>query len=332
MKKGIPSVPTDEVVQEIINEVNMHMYCDQWATCCVCDQRAPSMALPGQAQTLRFFSPEALPSSAYTVLRAPAPSGLPGVSPGPGGTTSVDTFDQALLDQYNVTLCPDIQDYFASGSAQTTKDAECLKLLLLSPRGIERTVREDGTSGLQLRVCVACQQALKRQHKKPPTFAIANKFLIGQLPDHLRPRKLDVTDDPGTTQLEFDLIRPIYLGSGWILVVHPGRKAYRASDEIKDKNAQKALSGHWYCTELDTSEVAAKMGFQGQVPLTLENVPLRAVLTGALTAEQRKRVLSSFEVRRAQVTDASAPRRVRVSPSLAPAASSDTSASSSRSA
>ena len=85
------------------------MYCDQWATCCVCDQRAPSMALPGQAQTHRFFSPEALPSSAYTVLRAPAPSGLPGVSPGPGGTISSDTYDQALLDQYNVTLCPDFQ-------------------------------------------------------------------------------------------------------------------------------------------------------------------------------------------------------------------------------
>ncbi len=45
------------------------------------------------------------------------------------------------------------------------------------------------------------------------------------------------------------------------------------------------------------------MGFQGQVPLALENVPLRAVLTGALTAEQRKRVLSSFEVRRAQVSN-----------------------------
>ncbi len=137
-------------------------------------------------------------------------------------------------------------------------------------------MREDGCPGLQLRVCKACQQALKREHKKPPTFAIANKFLIGQLPDHLRPRKLDVTDGPGTTQLEFDLIRPIY---GWILVVHPGRKAYRAS-EIKDMNAQKALSNHWYCTELDTSEVVAKMGFQGHVPLPLENAPLRAVLTG----------------------------------------------------
>ena len=45
------------------------------------------------------------------------------------------------------------------------------------------------------------------------------------------------------------------------------------------------------------------MGFQGQVPLALENVPLRAVLTGAPTAEQRKRVLSSCEVRRAQVSE-----------------------------
>jgi hypothetical protein len=65
----------------------------------------------------------------------------------------------------------------------------------------------------------------------------------------------------------------------------------------------KEVKLHMYCDqwlELDTSEVAAKMGFQGQVPLALENVPLRAVLTGALTAEQRKRVLSSFEVRRAQ--------------------------------
>ncbi len=85
--------------------------------------------------------------------------------------------------------------------------------------------------------------------------------------------------------------------------MHPGRKAFRGSDEIKDINAQKAVSGHWYCIELDTSEVATKMGFQGQVPLALDNVPLRAVLTGALTAEQRKRVLSSFEVRRAQVSD-----------------------------
>ena len=201
------------------------MYCDQWATCCVCDQRAPSVALPGQAQTHYHCSPEALPPSAYTVLRAPAPPGLPGaLMPGPGGTTSSDNYDQALLDQYDVTLYPEFQDYFASGCAKAKKDASSLKSLLLSPRGIDRIVREDGSPGLQLRVCKACQQALKREHKKPPTFAIANKFLIGQLPDHLRPRKLHVTDDPGTTQLEFDLIRPIYLGSGWILVVHPGRK------------------------------------------------------------------------------------------------------------
>jgi hypothetical protein len=50
-----------------------------------------------------------------------------------------------------------------------------------------------------------------------------------------------VTDDPGTTLLEFDLIRPIYLGSGWILVAHPGRKAYRASDDQGQECTESSL-------------------------------------------------------------------------------------------
>ena len=49
VKSGIPSVPSDEVLQGIIDEVELHMYCDQWATCCVCDQRAPSVALSALA-------------------------------------------------------------------------------------------------------------------------------------------------------------------------------------------------------------------------------------------------------------------------------------------
>jgi hypothetical protein len=99
------------------------------------DQRAPSTALPGQAQTHRLFSPEALPSSAYTVLRAPVPSGLPGVSPGPGGTTSSDNSDQALWDQYNVTLCPDIQEYVASGKRASNKRRLVPQAIaLVSPR------------------------------------------------------------------------------------------------------------------------------------------------------------------------------------------------------
>ena len=237
------------------------------------------------------------------MLRAPTPSGVPGTSvPGPEGSySSTDDYDQALLDQYNVTLSPAFKDYFASASNDVSKDAKDLSSLLLSPRGIAKSVRQDGSPGLELCVCRACFESLKRQHKKPPTFAIANKFLIGELPSHLKPRQLDVPEDAGSTQLEFDLIRPIYLGNGWILVVQPGRKAHRARDEAKEKDGQKALSGHWYCTQLDTGEVASKMGFQGHLPLALVNVPLRAVLTGALTPAQRKLVLSSFEVRRAQV-------------------------------
>jgi hypothetical protein len=141
-------------------------FCDQWATCCVCNQRAPSMALPGQrhiAPTLLKLCP-----CPRTRSSAPAPSGLPGASiPGLGGTTPADNYDQALLDQYDVSLFPDFQEYFASGSLQAKKDAECLKRLLLSPRGVERTVRKDGSAGLQLHVCAKCQQALKRQDKKP---------------------------------------------------------------------------------------------------------------------------------------------------------------------
>ena len=68
VKSGIPSVPSDEVLQGIIDEVELHMYCDQWATCCVCDQRAPSVALPGEAHTHRFFSPEALPLAGVAFL------------------------------------------------------------------------------------------------------------------------------------------------------------------------------------------------------------------------------------------------------------------------
>ncbi len=35
VKKGIPSVPSDEVVQEIINEVKLHMYCEMGHLLCV---------------------------------------------------------------------------------------------------------------------------------------------------------------------------------------------------------------------------------------------------------------------------------------------------------
>ena len=180
---------------------------------CVRPTRSKHGAARASANTSPY-SPETLPPSVYTVLRAPAPSGLPGASmPGPGGTTPADNYDQALLDQYDVTLFPDLQEYFASGSLQAKKDAECLKRLLLSPRGIERTVRADGSAGLQLRVCATCQQGLKRQHKKPPTFVIANKFLIGQ------PRSLSICNPASSTcptilaqlswnSTSFDLIRP----------------------------------------------------------------------------------------------------------------------------
>ncbi len=74
---------------------------------------------------------------------------------------------------------------------------------------------------------------------------MANHFLIGQLPKGLRPRKLEDSEDKATSEIEFDLIRPVHLGAGWILALKPGRKGYKATDPERDKDAQKAISGHW---------------------------------------------------------------------------------------
>ena len=88
-KTGIPAVPSDEVIKQITKEVHLHMFCDEWATCCVCDERAPTKALPGQSRTHYSCLPNTLPGSAYTMLRAPTPSGVPGTSvPGPEGSYS----------------------------------------------------------------------------------------------------------------------------------------------------------------------------------------------------------------------------------------------------
>jgi len=68
-KTGIPAVPSDEVIKQITKEVHLHMFCDEWATCCVCDERAPTKALPGQSRTHYSCLPNTLPGSACTICR-----------------------------------------------------------------------------------------------------------------------------------------------------------------------------------------------------------------------------------------------------------------------
>ena len=133
---GIPHGPSKDVLEAITAEVHLAMYHDEWKTCAVCDERAPSVSLPGRPDTHRLCTPHALPPSAYTTLRVPTPSGALGASaPSPGRLSSFshaeEKYDQDLLDQYNVTLH---EEYFASPSTNVLKDKRLLERLLLSPR------------------------------------------------------------------------------------------------------------------------------------------------------------------------------------------------------
>ena len=56
-----------------------------------------------------------------------------------------------------------------------------------------------------------------------------------------------------------------------------------------------------YCTELDVNLVSQKLGLRPQLPLQLQDVALRAVVTGVLTEAQKKYALAPFHVRRQQV-------------------------------
>ena len=89
--------------------------------------------------------------------------------------------------------------------------------------------------------------------------------------------------------LEFDLLRPVYMGGGWVLVCSPCGSKGRVQpleqlrQDEKSQTFQKGLSGHWYCTELDVKKVIAEARLDGKgrtVPAALEHVPLRVLLSG----------------------------------------------------
>ena len=56
-----------------------------------------------------------------------------------------------------------------------------------------------------------------------------------------------------------------------------------------------------YCTELDVNLVSQKLGLRPELPLQLQDVALRAVVTGVLTEAQKKYALAPFHERRQQV-------------------------------
>jgi hypothetical protein len=59
-----------------------------------------------------------------------------------------------------------------------------LENVLVSPRGIECYLDEDGYPGTWVSVCKECSTCIRR--RKLPKFAIANGFFMGALPDYLK--------------------------------------------------------------------------------------------------------------------------------------------------
>jgi len=154
---GIPAPPSEEVIQEIIQEAQRALYEDQWQTCAVCDEEKPSVPLPGEDKLFRKLLPSELPSRAYIVL-------LPGADHG---------YPEELLAQCHV-----------AGLFSDTTERALVKPLLLSPRGIvtdgAANALEHAARSNRLNVCTSCFTSLKvAQNAKPPPLAIANGFVIG---------------------------------------------------------------------------------------------------------------------------------------------------------
>ena len=182
---GIPDAPSEAVLCEIILEAQKALHEDHWKTCAVCDEEKPSIALPGQGTLFHMLLPSELPPRANTVLQPEANH----------------TYSDELLGQYNV-----------ANMFSRPADQAILKPLLLSPRGVEE-MEPGSIEPLRICLCDSCYTSLiSGKELKPPKLAIANGFVIGQLPEHLRPQRLEDPNDQGSSILEFDLIRPIYMG------------------------------------------------------------------------------------------------------------------------
>ncbi len=187
---------------------------------------------------------------------------------------------------------------------------------MLSPRGVSRRdehneVTDAGDDGrLCLNVCHSCHSAIpevKNDHSqtrrkflhgnyKPPKFAIANGFAIGQLPEHLRPMRYDVPADreaPGSSMAEIDLVKPMY--------IHAQMHVIRGKQTKEGVTGQRCLKGHTYSTKLDTAKIHDSI-----LPRKLEDVPLRIILssaTGYRTGNAGKKITENARVRRAQVKE-----------------------------
>ena len=207
---GIPLLdPTHHA--DIVAAAQAMLTRDHWLTCVFCDEISPSLHL-NLRHVHQIFGLEDMPTQAWALLKPPDDRPL----------------HHDLLVQYQVG------GQFAQSHPLLSQQA---KALLLSPRGVITALEYDrirrfelpnllsGPSGgsrncahAQLLVsCSKCWFSLRnKKFQKPPKFAIANGFYIGQLPRPLR--QMSHHSDTGSSLTELDLVRPVHLrdGTSWL--------------------------------------------------------------------------------------------------------------------
>jgi hypothetical protein len=197
---GILSAVPEELRQRIARTLQQTLRDDPWKTCCCCDVRSPSIALPGQDKLHHHLRANRVPLKAWTVLR-PRPTA--GIAPD-------------LLSQYNLTINADVKEYLpADFFGQFAQ-------VLLSPRGVDTSAGE-----AQLVFCTSCIDSLRSNCKGAPIYAIANNFCIGRLPEDLRLRPGDCTADAnvsGISEAEWDLCRTVFLQPGRVKALYQNKQ------------------------------------------------------------------------------------------------------------
>ena len=120
--------------------------------------------------------------------------------------------------------------------------------------------------------------------RSPPKCAIANGFAVGRLPPALRQRttlEATGTGSSGSTEAEISLLTPVR-HVGYIRVV----KGY----------GQSCMKGHCYAVKLDT-----KVVLEHALPHVENRAPFRVLVTGKISAEQKRKLSRYALVRRTQV-------------------------------
>jgi hypothetical protein len=140
--------------------------------------------------------------------------------------------------------------------------------ILLSPRAFSSEIRAAGEP--QVPVCKRCVDSLKRATEKPPKLAIANGFYVGVLPKHLQ--------NVSRADVKACTIAQVSDQVGYAC----GRAGYvKVLTGTSKKLPQRRAKGHSFSTFQDVGIVGQ------QLPLSIGELPIRVLLSGAYTRQQR---------------------------------------------